>query len=141
MVNSCQAENFTGLAVSAAYRTGDPSRVRNRIKELRTSAGLTLEQVAAAAGTTAQQIHRLERSERRLTDGWMHRIAPILRVKAAALLSDQAPDNREFAKNAEEVVLLRWWRLLDRNERRMIAGMARDKGLEILANKAKKRAS
>jgi transcriptional regulator with XRE-family HTH domain len=136
MVSSCQARKITSLAVEAEDQIGESPRVRNRIRELRIGAGLTLEQVAAAAGTTAQQIHRLERSERRLTDEWMHRIAPILRVKPAALLADQAPDNREFAKNAEEILVLRWWRLLDQRDKRTIAAFARERGIEILTSKA-----
>ena len=125
---------FAALGMALGARRADAQVVQNRIKVLRISAGLTLEQVAAAAGTTVQQVSRLERGERRLTDEWMHRIAPILRVRPAALLSDQTPDTGEFAQNTEEVLLLRWWRLLDMREKRMIASMARDKGLEILAS-------
>lgn len=111
----------------------------NRIKELRDTRGLSLEQVADAAGTSFQQIQRLEKGKRRLTDDWMRRIAPALGVAPAALLSDHAPDNREFAKNAEEVALLRFWRLLDIGEKRLIAVYARHKGLEILTDTPRRR--
>lgn len=113
--------------------------VGNRIKELREAKGLSLEQVADAAGTSFQQIHRLERGKRRLTDDWMRRVAPALGVAPAALLSDQSPDKREFAKNAEEIALLRFWRLLDPAEKRLFAVYARHKGLEILADKPRRR--
>lgn len=111
----------------------------NRIKELRESRGLTLEQVAQVAGTSLQQVQRLERGQRRLTDVWMRRLAPAFGVVPAALLSNHEPDNREFAQNAQEIALLRFWRLLDDSEKRLIAAFARDKGLEILGNKPNKR--
>jgi transcriptional regulator with XRE-family HTH domain len=113
----------------------------NRIKELRDARGLTLEQVAHAAETSFQQVQRLERGDRRLTDDWMRRLAPILGVPPAALLADEAPDHREFVKDAEEAALLRFWRILEPGERRMIASFAREKGLEILANKPKRRSA
>ena len=113
--------------------------VPNRIKELRTLKKLSLEQVAAGSGTSAQQIQRLEQGQRRLTDDWMRRIAPVLGVAPAALLADHAPDKREFAKNDEEVALLRFWRLLDLGEKRLIAVYARHKGLEILCDKPRRR--
>ena len=111
----------------------------NRIKQLREARGLTLEQVATAAGTSLQQVQRLENGKRRLTDDWMRRLALPLGVAPAALLADEPPDIREFAKNAEEVLVLRFWRILDIGEKRMIAAFAREKGLEILANQPKRR--
>lgn len=111
----------------------------NRIKELRLALGLTLQQVADAAETSLQQVQRLENGERRLTDDWMRRLAPVLLVAPAALLADFDPDQREFAKNAQEVAVLRFWRALEEPERRMIAAIARDKGLEILNDKPKRR--
>jgi SOS-response transcriptional repressor LexA len=63
-------------------------RYPNRIRELRTAAGMTLEQVAHVAGTTHQQIERLEKGIRRLTDDWMKRIAPAFRVPPQELLDN-----------------------------------------------------
>lgn len=59
----------------------------NRIKELRDAKKLTLEEVAAVAGTSPQQISKLEKSERRLTTEWMERIAPAFNVDPAELLA------------------------------------------------------
>lgn len=112
----------------------------NRIKQLREAAGLTLYEVAEAANTSLQQVQRLETGARRLTDHWMRRLAPPLGVKPAALLADQEPDDREFCKNAQEVAVLRFWRILDDRDKRVIAALARDKGLEILNDKPKRRA-
>jgi uncharacterized RmlC-like cupin family protein/transcriptional regulator with XRE-family HTH domain len=47
----------------------------NRIKEWRTRFGLTYARLGALTDTTAPQIQKLERGERRLTDVWMTRVA------------------------------------------------------------------
>ena len=52
--------------------------MKNRIRELRRSRGLTLEEVARRANTTNQQVHRLETGQRRLTTEWMDRIGAAL---------------------------------------------------------------
>ncbi|MBW4089925.1 MAG: helix-turn-helix transcriptional regulator [Proteobacteria bacterium] len=111
----------------------------NRIRELRLARGLTLEQVGAKAETSPQQIQRLEKGERRLTDDWMRRVAPALGVAPATLLADTLPDADRVAQNIEEVVLLRLWRVLDPSEKRWIAALAREKGIETLVDKPKKR--
>lgn len=60
----------------------------NRIRELRVKAGLTLEALATAAGTSNQQISRLESGQRKLTLDWMVRLAPILEVEPKDLIGD-----------------------------------------------------
>lgn len=60
--------------------------MKNQIRTIRQKAGLTLEQVAKAAGTTNQMIGLLERGQRRLTTEWMERIAPVLGVSPADLM-------------------------------------------------------
>lgn len=47
----------------------------NRIKEIRKIHGLTLEKLSGAANTTATQLARLEKGERKLTFEWMDRIS------------------------------------------------------------------
>jgi transcriptional regulator with XRE-family HTH domain len=89
----------------------------NRIKELREARNLTLEQVADAAGTTFQQIHRLENGKRRLTDEWMRRIAPILGVHPAALLLEFSEGKHSFQESVDEVLLLEAWRISDTAKR------------------------
>lgn len=59
----------------------------NRIRELRDLQDLTLDHVAGIAGTTPQQISKLEKGERRLTTDWMERIAPAFGVDPAELLA------------------------------------------------------
>lgn len=113
----------------------------NRIRELREARGLTQEQIAEAADTTFQQISRLEKGKRRLTDDWMRRLAPVLGVAPGALLVDKPPDivrlvqqPKKFRLAADEIALLGFWRRLDLSEKRMIITWARDKGIEILAD-------
>lgn len=52
-------------------------RPMTKLAELRAAAGLSLEDVATRAKTTRQQIHKLERGERRMTAEWAQRLAPI----------------------------------------------------------------
>lgn len=65
--------------------------MENRLRHWRGLRGLTLEQLAAAAGTSHQQILRLERGERRLTLDWMVRLAGPLGVEPRDLLPE-APE-------------------------------------------------
>lgn len=60
----------------------------NRLRELRKKAGLTLQEVAEAAGTTNQMVGMLERGERKLTVEWLERFAPILGVKPPDILAE-----------------------------------------------------
>ena len=53
----------------------------NRIKEWRLRRGLSMQALAERADTSRQQIHKLERGERRLTEEWMRRIANILGLR------------------------------------------------------------
>ncbi|MBI4185316.1 MAG: helix-turn-helix transcriptional regulator [Proteobacteria bacterium] len=58
----------------------------NRLRELRETRGLSLDRLAKMVGTTHQQISRLERGERRLTEGWMRRIATALGCRPSELI-------------------------------------------------------
>jgi len=69
---------------------GDITAMKNRIKELRRSQGLTLQRLADQIGTTPQQINRLERGDRRLTTEWMERVAAGLEVHPTELIADEA---------------------------------------------------
>lgn len=59
----------------------------NRIKEWRLRRGLSMQALAERVGTSRQQIHKLERGERRLTEDWMRRVAGILECEPADLMS------------------------------------------------------
>jgi phage repressor protein C with HTH and peptisase S24 domain len=61
-----------------------------RLKELRERAGLSMQALAARAGTSAPQINKLEKGERRLTLDWMVRLSRGLGVDLAELLPARA---------------------------------------------------
>jgi len=50
----------------------------NHLRALREARGLTLEQLAAAVGTTNQMISHLELGKRQLTVAWLRRLATAL---------------------------------------------------------------
>lgn len=59
---------------------GSLGDMKNRIKELRVAAGLTQPKLARLAGTTKNQLAKLESGDRRLSDHWAQRLAPHLGV-------------------------------------------------------------
>ena len=76
--------------------------VQNPLRSYRRQAGLTLEQLARLVSTTAAQISKLEKGERRLTVDWMARLAPPLGIQMADLLSPvpPSPPSKEPPLNA-----------------------------------------
>lgn len=74
--------------VVACYPAGMVIEImaRNRIAELRQARGWSQEDLARHAGTTNQQIGRLESGARRLTVDWMERLARPLGVTPQDLL-------------------------------------------------------
>jgi transcriptional regulator with XRE-family HTH domain len=64
---------------------------KNNIKWLREEAGLSQEKLAILANTTSQQIGRLEKSQRRLTQEWMQTLAKALGCHPSDLLPEFAP--------------------------------------------------
>lgn len=79
----------------------------NRIREWRERRDLTQDALADATGTSKMQISRLERGERRLTQGWMERIAEVLGCRPADLLpgapesAGEAPPDETAAYDLE----------------------------------------
>ncbi|MEW5729988.1 MAG: LexA family transcriptional regulator [Pseudomonadota bacterium] len=61
-------------------------KMQNRIREVREAQKLSLEELAQRIGTSRQQVHKLEKGERKLTQEWMWRIANALEVNPLALL-------------------------------------------------------
>jgi len=105
----------------------------NRIRELRLAAGLTLDEVARRANTSVQQLSRIERGHRRLTDDWMRRIASALGVLPAALLPDSGPDINQFVKlTKRERAVLRLWHTMGAEGQRIFADAASARGIEII---------
>ena len=63
----------------------------NRIREWRQRRAVSVQQLASRVGTSRQQVYKLERGERRLTEGWMRRLAAALGCHPADLLADAGP--------------------------------------------------
>ncbi|WP_421782666.1 helix-turn-helix domain-containing protein [Kiloniella litopenaei] len=62
--------------------------MKNRIKELRTSLGISQQRLADLAKTSSQQIGNLERGDRKLSHEWMERVSSALGVSPSDLLPD-----------------------------------------------------
>lgn len=122
LVNCRQQENHR-FGARASHRVGETAPMQNRIREHREAKGWSQEKLAEEIGSSLQQVSRLERSERRLSDGWLAKFSKALAVKKAdlvieldAVVGSRPPSLGEFAKDAEEVRLLKAWRKLDPDE-------------------------
>jgi len=62
----------------------------NNLRQLRTAQGLSQAKLADRAGTSAQQIDRLEKGERKLTVEWLTRLAGALDVQPHEIFMDGA---------------------------------------------------
>jgi phage repressor protein C with HTH and peptisase S24 domain len=59
-----------------------------------------MQALAERIGTSRQQIHKLERGERQLTEGWMRRLAPTLLCEPADLLNGDSGGGGSAANGA-----------------------------------------
>jgi transcriptional regulator with XRE-family HTH domain len=75
--------------------------VGNRIRELRERKGWSQERLGDAVGTSRQQIHKLERSERRLAAEWIERIALALDVQPGEIFLSKASDMVAYKKRPQ----------------------------------------
>lgn len=124
-VGELQSRTFlTVLVLARAHQLGDCPTM-NRIKELRERAGVSQEALAEQANTSSQQISRLEKGTRRLTDEWMRRLAGPLGCLPHELMAEavEAPFIGETIKDKAEVALIRWWRILEEPDRRFVLRM------------------
>jgi transcriptional regulator with XRE-family HTH domain len=113
-----------------------PDQRNNRIREHRARRGWTLYLLAEKLGTSAAQVSRLERSDRKLTQQWLKRISVALRVSQADLLKDayRVPGKGQPKREAEEERLLLLWRSLNREAQDRIMRM-----LDVLTNHTERR--
>ncbi len=65
---------------------------RNYLKAWREHRRMTQSKLAEAIGTTGAVISLIEAGERRLSDKWAHRIAPVLRMKPGHLFDTDPND-------------------------------------------------
>lgn len=89
----------------------------NRLREIRTSRGLTLEQLAALTGCSFQQVWRLESRQRVLTEQWRARLAVPLGVEPDDLLCvddiSEPEGVGDFGETSAKRSLVRIWDHLD----------------------------
>lgn len=72
-----------------------PSQIGIALRKAREKTGLSQEKLADKAGTSRQQISRLEKDARKLTRDWAERLAPHLAMSAVDLeYADQPPTTR-----------------------------------------------
>ena len=96
--------------------------MQTRIAFLRKEKGLSLEDVARAAGTTKAQIQKLERGDRRLSLEWMGRLAKAMNTKISELLP---PEEVAFAQESEEAAILEILSHLPDRDRVALIGIVR----------------
>jgi transcriptional regulator with XRE-family HTH domain len=65
---------------------------KNFVKAWRDHRGMTQAKLAEAIGTTGAVISLIEAGERRLSDKWAHRIAPVLKTRAGFLFDTDPND-------------------------------------------------
>ena len=69
--------------------------MKNNIGLFRKKNGLSMQELAELAGTSQQQIDRLEKGQRRLTADWMEKLSKPLKCKPAELMSFEADTTRQ----------------------------------------------
>jgi transcriptional regulator with XRE-family HTH domain len=108
LMGRCRPANLFAMAAN------HEDRVRARLRQLRFERGLTLAEVAAAAGMATSTLSRLERGARGLTLAHVDRLAGALGVDADELLArrrggDPEPQSRDGK---------RWWPLTEESTTR-----------------------
>ena len=89
------------MQANATPDEGVDARVRRRLRELRTTQGLTLREVAARANLDVSMLSRLEAGKRRLALDHVPGLAAALGVSADELLGPaRAPDPRVRARSS-----------------------------------------
>lgn len=93
-------------------------RMGNRIAELRNARGLSQIDLAKLAGTTRNQLGKLERSERRLSDHWAERLARHLAIEPYQLfMESHAPlDQLRFVPLVGAISCGEWRDAIERAE-------------------------
>lgn len=88
---------------------GNNEPMKNRIKELRQARRLTQPQLAALAGTTKNQLVKLENGDRRLSDHWAQLLAPHLGVQPYELfMPDGTHETLRFVPLIQHITCGNW---------------------------------
>lgn len=117
------------LAVSPYWRLNVPRvaptfvgvrpKINSPLRHWRERRELTVAQLAEVAGTTPQQISKLELGQRQMTVRWMTRLAPHLGIDPCDLFP-----RLDGQRSVEEVELLSVFRRLPKDERERLIRLA-----------------
>lgn len=80
MGTNVNTQKRPSLPMQDLHELSKNGHMKNRIKDLRVARGLTQAELAELAGTTKNQLVKLEGGSRRLSDHWAQRLAPHLGV-------------------------------------------------------------
>lgn len=76
------------------------------LREMRRRRGLSMEALAQLAGTTASQINKLEKRQRRLTDEWLVKLSQALKCNPEDLIDGSPASRRRLAQETIEHAFL-----------------------------------
>lgn len=76
------------------------------LKEMRRRRALSMDALAQLAGTSASQINKLEKKQRRLTDEWLVKLSQALRCNPGDLIGDVLPVSPRIGQHSQEHVFL-----------------------------------
>jgi transcriptional regulator with XRE-family HTH domain len=96
-------------------------RAPNRLKELRTERGMTLEQVALDADCSIATVHAMEGGNRTLSLDWMNRFARVFGVSPAEIMTRDSNPN---GLDADELALIEALRAAPEANRAALLGAA-----------------
>lgn len=112
---------------------------QNRIREHRERLDWSQERLAEKAGTSGQQISRLENSQRRLSDGWLEKLASAMGIRKRDLLVENGERRQHLAGDGLddiELWLLGLWRDLTPEEQKVVLSMVRGWATKVLDDQA-----
>ena len=93
-------------------------KTTNRLEEIRTTLGLTYELFGKTVGTSAQQMERLCKGERKITREWIDRISKALNIPGYEIIFDPSDFPSE-----EDLELLKNYKLIDSSKKEVIDGI------------------
>ncbi|WP_395391600.1 LexA family transcriptional regulator [Novosphingobium sp. BL-8A] len=92
--------------------------IPNRVRALRAERGWSLAELAERAGTTAPQIMKLEKSQRRLDLAWIERLAAAFDISESALIGQEPslPKNPFLIPLVGEIAAGNWREAIEHRE-------------------------
>ena len=106
---------------------GIDHHIAARMRERRTTLGLTSQQVAEVLGITYQQLYKYEKGANRISAGRLHALARALEVEPAYFYEGlgSGEPTRPTARQRQMIELARNFTVLSRRQQEALAEMAR----------------